>query len=823
MRPTALLILFLELLFTIGLHAQTLVPAFKPQFFKGGSGLKVVPLKDQKILVAGNFEFVNSDLSGAIARLEQNGAVDNTFWFPYRLTGSNFHLEVAQNGECFVSGNFLGFQNETLPLIFKLKTTGFVDPDFDASHLPFSVISSIELLDDHQLLVAGFNFQKRKQEILRLNADGTVDSTFQIFTINTGIIQTIQHQKGKGYLIGGTFSTNNSTQGELIRLDTSGHIDSSFNLNFKTFKFRGVSHLVLMPDGRLLSTEVGHDVVTISDENGARIGTFALGFQPNGAKILDASRALFWQGNQIREVSINERQGRMIPIELDGTTRDILPVNSSQVLIVGTFRYVNGNYRAGITLANRNTGQEDQGFISQLFAPGSIRDLLVQPTGQVIVVGDFDRINGTVVHHLARLDAQGRVDPEFKTGWTHPNRPLYGIELMPDEQIAVAGSYDTGQFDQDSQINGIALLDKNGQLLDRDFFDYPYFENPFAGDSLSERSANIFLLEKDAAGKLYAGDDQAISSSFGSGQTLVRFSGNGDIDLNINRDFVTALFRYYGMLFDRDGSFFLYGSRISYQNSDTLSMIKAGPDGNLEHDFSSPLDIIPTIRTALLRENGNIIIGGNYLNNNLGDNYAYVVGLNPDGKEDLDFKIGAAILNQGNNFARIDYLAQLPDGQIFAGGIFDTYRGKPTKNNAFVSPDGSYFSQLPSNFSGTYSQFISIGSGEYLVGGNFITQDSGPVSLAKISMNTTTSTEFQNIEEQWSIFPNPATDNEVQILSRDGKHQLAEYSLIHTSGQLMGTGNSQSINIRGLPAGTYIVRLITQNGQQISLPLVIVH
>ncbi|MBK9193684.1 MAG: delta-60 repeat domain-containing protein [Flavobacteriales bacterium] len=44
---------------------------------------------------------------------------------------------------------------------------------------------------------------------------------------------------------------------------------------------------------------------------------------------------------------------------------------------------------------------------------GTVRGMALQPDGKVVVCGEFDRVQGSVRHKVARLNADGSIDPTF--------------------------------------------------------------------------------------------------------------------------------------------------------------------------------------------------------------------------------------------------------------------------------------------------------------------------------------------------------------------------------------------------------------------------
>ncbi|MFZ0829365.1 MAG: Calx-beta domain-containing protein [Verrucomicrobiia bacterium] len=134
---------------------------------------------------------------------------------------------------------------------------------------------------------------------------------------------------------------------------------------------------------------------------------------------------------------------------------------NNQFVIGGGFSSFNGAGRNGIARVNAN-GSLDPAFQNGLAgADGTVWAVVVQPNGQVLIGGDFTHVNGTPRNHLARLNTDGSLDATFDPGTTI-NGSVYALALQPfgGTQIFAGGSFAvSGQG-----YNNIALLNGDGSL-----------------------------------------------------------------------------------------------------------------------------------------------------------------------------------------------------------------------------------------------------------------------------------------------------------------------------------------------------------------------
>ena len=91
-------------------------------------------------------------------------------------------------------------------------------------------------------------------------------------------------------------------------------------------------------------------------------------------------------------------------------------------------------------------GQNGDGFNN------TVRTLLFQKEGALLVGGDYLSLNGTAVSYLTRLNPNGSIDESFNTG-TGFNGKIYASCLQADGKIIVGGNF--------TSYNGI----KAGRLI----------------------------------------------------------------------------------------------------------------------------------------------------------------------------------------------------------------------------------------------------------------------------------------------------------------------------------------------------------------------
>jgi uncharacterized delta-60 repeat protein len=172
---------------------------------------------DGKILTCGS--------GGSIARLNSNGTTDATFSLTGVTAATFDNMSILSDGK-ILTATSTGSVYE----LFRLNSNGGKDTTFtDGSFNGF--IETIALQSDGKILIGGFFAGTGMNRILRLNSDGTVDSTFNIGTGFNDEVYTIYIQTDGKILVGGAFTSYNGTDSNrIIRLNSDGSIDSTFNI-----------------------------------------------------------------------------------------------------------------------------------------------------------------------------------------------------------------------------------------------------------------------------------------------------------------------------------------------------------------------------------------------------------------------------------------------------------------------------------------------------------------------------------------------------------------------------------------------------------------
>lgn len=257
--------------------------------------------------------------------------------------------------------------------------------------------------------------------IVRLNADGTRDNTFNIGTGFNNVVIDIELQSDEKLLVSGVFTDYNGTAcTRLVRLNTNGTIDNTF---LPVLNGTG-GHLSIAPNGTIVM-------------NSGTYGNY------NGVPVLTAPA----DGTAIRinpDSSLNSiiAQGAQFEWSVPPTSNEVQVMSDGSVLFAGSFTdydstTVNRIVKLrplgaidGTFLTNTGTGYTDQTHSVDEF-----------PNGQIMVgsVASAD-LNGSPSLGLVRLNADGSRDATWDIG-TGFNTSVYVVRVDTFGDLLVGGAF----------------------------------------------------------------------------------------------------------------------------------------------------------------------------------------------------------------------------------------------------------------------------------------------------------------------------------------------------------------------------------------------
>lgn len=382
----------------------TFVPA------SGGVALALQP--DGKILTT------SGDREPRVVRLESDGSIDSTFHSDLTKVSS---LLLRSDGKIIASQDV--FFNEIFETV-RLESDGSTDPSF--MRQPGFAIA-LDADDRTYLCVNGnvMGFQ-------RLNADGTMDSTFQPSAEAGYCVFTVVEQPDQKLVVAG---------GNLgvARLLENGEIDPSFETEpGLTIITEGtIEHAQLLPDGGIIVSGTFTHIDTLLRNKLARLnhdGTADPDFDA-GDLASDNPRVLAVQTDGKILVGFYSYIFRLLKTgEIDPTFSYTAP-NSSGVQAIAL--QPDGKMLVGLGegfMRLNLDGSPDSSFNPGLDAGRGVSQILPQPDGKILINGNFSSIHGIPGIGPVRLESDGALDESFDFS-DGPFNSL--VALQPDGKVLV--------------------------------------------------------------------------------------------------------------------------------------------------------------------------------------------------------------------------------------------------------------------------------------------------------------------------------------------------------------------------------------------------
>lgn len=224
------------------------------------AGYSLTLLADGKMLVGGYAYNGSNGYNFALAKYNSNGSLDTSFDTDGKLvtdiagsTGAEdkgFSVAVDANGKILLAGYSSASGNSNFALV-RYNANGSLDTSFDVDGKLTTDISGsldeghgIALQADGKILISGFAYTASNSydfALVRYNTDGSLDTSFDADgklttdfagTIDYGYSVNVQNDQ-KILVAGYTYSGSDSYDFSLVRYNTDGSLDTSFGMNGK--------------------------------------------------------------------------------------------------------------------------------------------------------------------------------------------------------------------------------------------------------------------------------------------------------------------------------------------------------------------------------------------------------------------------------------------------------------------------------------------------------------------------------------------------------------------------------------------------------------
>lgn len=591
--------------------------------FNQGSGANttvrtIVVKSDGKILLVGDFTSFNGTSRISIAQLNPDGTLDTSFNPGNGANSSITCISIQTDGKILIGGAFSTYNFASRNRIARINTDGTVDATFNPSGLGINnVVYSMYILTNGKIIIGGEFSQHdgiSRNNITRVNADGTFDTTFNPGTGTNQRVSSIVSKPDGKILISGNFTSYNDTSvGRFAQLNIDGVFDTSFfNPNgIGTGSSNPIIDMALQADGKILiglkylSTYNGVVInrlarlnadgtldTTFNPGTGPSSTVWNIAIQPDG-KIIVVGHFSQYNGisrngivrinaNGTIDTSFNVGTGvnnviYSVAIQLDG-----------KIIIGGRFSTYQGISRNRIARINTD-GSLDTSFdigigvgigtdtSAGIFSTSELYKVVVQPAGKILIGGSFNTFNAIEVQYLCRLNANGTLDTTFNTGGTGPDSEVDNIVIQSDGKIYIAGNFLSSYNGVSSKA--VARLNSNG-IIDSTFT-IPYLFNPSLGTNFDGNVSDIAI---QSDGKIIiVGDYYTIGGVVGL--NISRLETNGMLDTTFESttgiyDPTTNNSSVQNIIIQPDGNVLISGAFRLYNNITAGNIIRMLVDNN---------------------------------------------------------------------------------------------------------------------------------------------------------------------------------------------------------------------------------------------------
>jgi uncharacterized delta-60 repeat protein len=211
---------------------------FLDRTFNTGSGFDarvqtIAIQQDQKILVGGIFSLYNNIAQNNISRLFSNGSVDSSFNIGAGVLGSVASISIQSDGKIIAAGTIASYSGSAEANIVRINSDGTRDTSFNVgTGLSDSAIEVAVQSDEKVVVIGGFTSYNgtTQNRITRINSDGTRDASFNVGTGFDPVPFVLTIQQDQKILVGGLFTTySGSVSPGIVRINSDGTKDTSFN------------------------------------------------------------------------------------------------------------------------------------------------------------------------------------------------------------------------------------------------------------------------------------------------------------------------------------------------------------------------------------------------------------------------------------------------------------------------------------------------------------------------------------------------------------------------------------------------------------------
>ncbi|MBE98586.1 T9SS type A sorting domain-containing protein [Flavobacterium coralii] len=553
-----------------------------------------------------------------------------------------------------------------------------------------------------------------------------------------------------------------------------GAIDNSFNApdngtyqqlifnQFDDLSYVGSSP-VYQPDGKILLLSQWESILYQFNPDGSIANAFELTDVMEEGQYLPYDRLYLQPDGKI--LLVYALEGGMLRLNADGTLDttftapeftdfggyegsiyDVAFQADGKLLVAGDFMKVNTIDKKRFVRLNNDGSLDDTLNIGNGFSDTTF-SIAVQPDGKIIVVGAFAGYNNSPSGHIVRINPDGSKDTSFALT---PGSNFYyeglarGVKVLPSGKILVNGTSDLYLYNSQFK-KGLIRLNSNGS------YDTTFNAQPFT-NSLTEGEIEHLTVQPD--GKILVNVGGGNYESGLNNYYRLNESGSLDQSFNSSMQFDGMILR---LVLQDDGKVIVGGSYYNEDTGVTRNIIhRVNADGSLDLSFMPYTGTNGQVFRSFLQNDGKILLIGEFTTYN--DHYApHMARIDLNGNLDTAFTFDTAVSVPHSPYHEYPLMQEQADGKILIAG--DGYKVDDVEKNMFrVNTDGS----LDASFNyedGRIIHFIILPDGKILAAGSTGSfKDGNTYKLLRLNADGTIDTTyssyiFKGIPESLELLP----------------------------------------------------------------------
>jgi uncharacterized delta-60 repeat protein len=328
-----------------------------------------------------------------------------------------------------------------------------------------------------------------------------------------------------------------------------------------------------------------------------------------------------------------------------------------KIIIGGNFTKVQGASHANVARLNAD-GSVDPTFTAS--TNYYVDSVAVQADGKIVLGGQFDKVNDTGRSYLARLTEDGKLDASF-TAVTNAN--VTSVAVQADKQLVLGGQFSTVKG---TSRNGIARIKEDGSLDE-------IFKPEIGAGSY------VFSVGLQAGEMVVLSGELTISGKKSHGIARLNAQG-GLVTSNIANNYV------YSVAVQADGKIVLGGAFGMIDDKQRVRIARLNADGTLEDTvtFNPGSGANATVNSVAVQTNEKIVLGGQFTSvNNQPRNRIARLNSNGNVEDTATFNPGSGA---NNNVVGV---AVQTDGKIVLSGDFTAVNATVRNAIARLDNDGA--------------------------------------------------------------------------------------------------------------------------------------